>query len=84
MRRVLRPDGRLLFSEHGEAPDDSVRSWQRRIEPVWTRVAGGCHLTRPIPDLIESAGFAFDHLESAYLPGPKISSYHSWGAARHR
>ncbi len=84
MRRVLAPDGLLLFSEHGAAPDDSVRTWQRRIDPVWTRVAGGCHITRPIPELIESAGFELVEVESAYLPGPKIASYHSWGAARPR
>jgi ubiquinone/menaquinone biosynthesis C-methylase UbiE len=84
MRRVLKPDGRLLFSEHGEAPDEAVRTWQHRIDPFWTRVAGGCHITRPIPQLIESAGFEFVELESTYLPGPKIASYHSSGVARSR
>jgi ubiquinone/menaquinone biosynthesis C-methylase UbiE len=84
IRRVLEPGGRLLFSEHGEAPDAAVRNWQHRIDPVWTRFAGGCHIIRPIPRMIESAGFEFVDLESAYLPGPKISSYHSWGAARPR
>jgi ubiquinone/menaquinone biosynthesis C-methylase UbiE len=84
MRRVLTPDGLLLFSEHGEAPDETVRTWQHRIDPVWTRIAGGCHITRPIPELIESAGFEFIDVESAYLPGAKIASYHSWGAARAR
>lgn len=82
MRRVLKPGGQLLFSEHGEAPDEGVRTWQHRIDPVWTRLAGGCHITRPIPRMIESAGFEFVRLESAYIPGPKIASYHSWGAAR--
>jgi len=81
MRRVLKPDGRLLFSEHGEAPDAAVRTWQHRIDPVWTRLAGGCHITRPIPQMIESAGFDFVHIESAYIPGPRIASYQSWGAA---
>lgn len=81
IRRVLKPGGRLLFSEHGEAPDDSVRRWQHRIDPIWTRLAGGCHITRPIPQLIESAGFEFVDIESTYLPGAKIASYHSWGAA---
>ena len=84
MRRVLKPGGHLLFSEHGEAPDEAVRRWQHRIDPVWTRLAGGCHIIRPIPQLIESAGFEFVDVESAYLPGPKISSYHSWGMARPR
>ena len=82
MRRVLKPRGQLLFSEHGESPDDSVRKWQHRIDPVWTRLAGGCHIIRPIPQMIERAGFDFMRLESAYLPGPKIALYQSWGAAR--
>jgi ubiquinone/menaquinone biosynthesis C-methylase UbiE len=81
MRRVLRPGGRLLFAEHGEAPDPSVRAWQQRIEPVWKRLAGGCHLTRPIPRLIETSGFRLDHLDQRYLPGPRIASYHSSGVA---
>ena len=82
MRRVLKPEGRLLFSEHGQAPDESVRRWQHRIDPVWTRLAGGCHITRPIPTLIESAGFELVESASAYLPGPRIASYHYWGVAR--
>jgi ubiquinone/menaquinone biosynthesis C-methylase UbiE len=84
MRRVLAPGGQLLFSEHGESPDDDVRRWQHRIDPVWTRLAGGCHITRPIPQLIESGGFELVEVDSAYLPGPNIASYHSWGAARQR
>jgi ubiquinone/menaquinone biosynthesis C-methylase UbiE len=84
MRRVLKPSGRLLFSEHGEAPDGPVRRWQHRIDPVWTRLAGGCHITRPIPRLLESAGFQLVELDSGYLPGPRIGSYHSWGTARSR
>lgn len=82
MRRVLAPGGRLLFSEHGEAPDDAVRRWQHRIDPVWTRLAGGCHVTRPILHMIGSGGFELIDVDSAYLPGPKVASYHSWGAAR--
>jgi len=81
MRRVLRPGGRVLFSEHGEAPDESVRKWQHRIDPIWTRLAGGCHITRPIPQLIESAGFDLVDVESGYLPGAKVASYNSWGVA---
>ncbi len=84
MRRVLKRHGQLLFSEHGEAPDASVRRWQHRIEPVWTRLAGGCHITRPIPQMIESAGFEFLEVESAYLPGAKVTSYQSWGVAGKR
>ena len=81
MRRVLKPDGRLLFCEHGEAPDESVRTWQHRIEPVWKRLAGGCHLTRRIPQLLEQGGFRIDQLEQQYLPGPKIATYQSSGEA---
>ena len=73
MRRVLKPGGQLLFSEHGEAPDERVRAWQHRVDPVWTRLAGGCHITRPIPRMIEAAGFVFVDVESTYLPGPKIA-----------
>ena len=84
MRRVLAPGGRLLFSEHGESPDESVRTWQHRINPVWKRAAGGCHITRPIPDLIERSGFRIERLDQGYLPGPKIGSYHYWGSAQPR
>ena len=81
IRRVLKPGGHLLFSEHGEAPDERVRAWQHRLDPIWTRVAGGCHITRPIPDLIESAGFHIEEIESGYQPGPRISAYVSTGVA---
>jgi ubiquinone/menaquinone biosynthesis C-methylase UbiE len=81
MRRVLRPGGVLLFSEHGESPEPSVRTWQHRVDPMWTRVAGGCHITRRIPELIEHTGFTIDQLDAGYLPGPKISAYHYWGRA---
>jgi ubiquinone/menaquinone biosynthesis C-methylase UbiE len=84
MRRVLKPGGRLLFSEHGESPDRSVRAWQHRIDPVWTRLAGGCHITRRIPALIEQGGFVVEQLDEGYLPGPRIAGFHSWGSARAR
>jgi ubiquinone/menaquinone biosynthesis C-methylase UbiE len=84
MRRVLRPGGRLLFSEHGESPDESVRTWQHRLNPAWKVVAGGCHITRRIPDLIEQGGFDIEELDEGYLPGPKISAYHYWGSATPR
>ncbi len=82
MRRVLKPGGRLLFAEHGRAPDEHVRTWQRRIEPVWKRIAGGCHLTRDIPDLIRQGGFEIEQLEQIYLPGtPRFAGYNYWGSA---
>ncbi len=82
MRRVLKPGGVLLFCEHGEAPDESVRRWQRRINPFWKVIAGGCNLNRPIPENIRDAGFAIDKLESMYLPAtPKIAAFNYWGRA---
>lgn len=80
MRRVLAPGGKLLFSEHGRAPDARVLGWQVRLEPYWKKVAGGCMLARNIPALLEQAGFR-PELQSRYLPGPKFLSYHYWGEA---
>lgn len=85
MRRVLKPGGRLLFAEHGAAPDAAVRRWQERINPAWMRIAGGCHVNREIPKLITSAGFTIDTLETMYLPAtPKSLGFNYWGSARPR
>jgi SAM-dependent methyltransferase len=73
VRRVVRPGGRLHALEHGLAPSEDVRRWQRRLEPVQRAVAGGCHLTRDIPALVERAGWHVEVLEQAYLPGPGVS-----------
>ncbi|MEM5518613.1 class I SAM-dependent methyltransferase [Henriciella sp. AS95] len=82
-RRVLRPDGQILFSEHGLAPDDGIAKWQRRIEPVWRPLAGGCHLTRDTGDMLKSAGFTVDEMDTMYLPStPRIAGFCSWGSAR--
>lgn len=81
MRRLLKPMGRLLFAEHGEAPDAGVRRWQRRIDPLWRRLAGGCHSGRPIPALVREAGWEILELEEGYLPGPKVLSYEYRGVA---
>lgn len=82
-RRVLKPGGRFLFCEHGLAPDAGVVKWQRRIEPVWKAIAGGCHLTRPVAGSIEQAGFILSKFESMYLPGtPKFAGWNEWGQAR--
>jgi ubiquinone/menaquinone biosynthesis C-methylase UbiE len=81
-RRVLRPGGRLLFCEHGRSPEAAVFRWQERIEPVWMRLFGGCHLTRDIPALIREAGFTIDDLDAAYMPkAPRIGGYLYLGAA---
>ena len=83
MRRVLRPGGRLIFCEHGRAPDDGVRRWQERLTPMWKRIAGGCHLGRPIPELVREAGFAIETLETMYLPStPRFTGFNYWGTAR--
>jgi len=80
IRRVLRPGGKLLFSEHGLAPDESVRRWQRRLQPVWGPLAGGCSLSLNVPEVLEAAGFVAK-TESRYIPGPRFASYHYWGEA---
>ncbi len=69
VRRVLKPGASLHFVEHGLAPDASVQRWQRRLEPVQKRVAGGCHLTRRISDLLVGAGFVLDEVETFYEKG---------------
>ncbi len=80
MRRVLVPGGKLLFSEHGRAPDAGVLRWQTRLQPYWSKLAGGCQLDRDIPALLEQAGFK-PEVQSRYLPGPRILSFHYWGEA---
>lgn len=82
IRRVLRPGGKLLFAEHGRAPDESVRRWQDRLTPAWRAIAGGCHLNRPISSMIEGAGFRIDRIETGYIPGPKPMTYMYEGSAR--
>ena len=81
MRRVLKPNGNLIFCEHGEAPDENIRKWEERINPVWKKVAGGCNLGRPIPQLITDGGFKIQKIESQYLPGPKFAAFNYWGTA---
>jgi len=82
MRRVLRPGGKLLFVEHGRAPDAIVRWWQDRLTPVWRSISGGCHLNRPIQAMIEGAGFRIDRIETGYMPGPKPMTFMYEGSAR--
>jgi ubiquinone/menaquinone biosynthesis C-methylase UbiE len=82
MRRVLKPEGRLLFVEHGLSPDPGIRRWQDRLTPVWRRVGGGCHLNRAIGELIEEAGFRIERLETGYMRGPKPMTFMYEGSAR--
>ncbi len=83
MRRVLKPGGEMIFCEHGLAPDAKVQKWQRRIEPFWKPIGGGCHLTRSIPHIINSAGFEITELDQMYLPStPHWAGYNYWGTAK--
>jgi ubiquinone/menaquinone biosynthesis C-methylase UbiE len=81
MKRVLRPGGKLLFCEHGIAPDAGVRKWQDRINPAWRKLAGGCNLNRDIPTILETAGFHVVDDQRMYIPGVKFLSYNYWGTA---
>ena len=83
MRRVLRPGGKVLFLEHGSAPDEGVRKWQRRIEPIWSRIGGNCHLTRAITGAYEGAGFTISGGDKTYMPKtPRPFGWIEWGEAR--
>ena len=79
--RLLRPGGQVLFTEHGLAPDQPVARWQARIDPVWRRMAGGCHTGRDIPAIFRRAGLQLDALQQGYVPGPRVLAYNYWGAA---
>ena len=81
--RVLKDDGKLLFCEHGLAPDKNIAKWQKRINPLWSKIAGGCNLNRDIPNLISSSGFKISNMEEMYLPStPKFAGYNYWGIAK--
>jgi len=82
LRRVLKPSGRLLFAEHGRAPEAAVARWQDRITPFWKRLAGGCHLNRKPDDLIRSAGFRIEQLGTSYLKGPRPMAFVYSGSGR--
>jgi ubiquinone/menaquinone biosynthesis C-methylase UbiE len=82
IRRVIRPGGKLLFAEHGRAPDAGVARWQDRLTPLWKHVAGGCHLNRKPDDLIRAAGFRIETLETGYLKAPRPMGFVYAGSAR--
>ena len=81
IRRVLKPGGKVIFAEHGEAPDDRVCAWQRRLNPLWRKIGAGCNLNRRIESLYRTSGFTFQDIERRYLPGPKIATYNCYGIA---
>lgn len=82
MRRILKPGGRLLFLEHGQAPDPGVQRWQRRLEPLWVPLMGGCHLTRPVIASVRQAGFTVEDSGQRYMPKmPRWASWMEWGRA---
>ena len=82
LRRVLRPGGTFHFLEHGLSPDPGVARWQRRLDPVQSRLAGGCHLTREAVLLVGESGFVLQHVEQRYARGPKPWSYMTYGVAQ--
>ena len=84
MRRVLKPKGRLLFTEHGRAPDAGVRRWQDGLNSGWKKLAGGCNMNRDIAGSIEEAGFSIVDDNRMYIPGIRILSYNYWGTAKLR
>jgi len=81
-RRVLKPDGRFIFVEHGRSPDTRVVVWQNRLNPIWKRIGGGCNLNRNIVELIQGAGFRITELKTEYLPGPRSMTYTYQGLAK--
>ena len=82
IRRVLKRSGRVLFIEHGLSPDPSIQKIQNRVNPLWKRIAGGCHLNRDILSLLETGGFKYSGVNTMYLPGWKPATYNIWGAAQ--
>lgn len=81
VRRVLKTGGKLLFCEHGKAPDPDVARWQNRINPAWRVLAGGCNLNRPIPELLGDTGFKSTDMQTMYIPGWRPACFNYWGTA---
>lgn len=82
IKRVLKPDGQLIFVEHGRSPDSRVLAWQNGLNPLWNRIGGGCNLNRKIDDMIVEAGFRITEIERAYSRGPKPFTFLYKGLAR--
>tara|TARA_X000001036_G_scaffold197452_1_gene185929 strand:- start:821 stop:1444 length:624 start_codon:yes stop_codon:yes gene_type:complete len=81
IKRVIKPGGKVIFAEHGKSPDQNIRKLQKTLNPLWSRIAGGCQLNREIVDLYESSGFKFKSMERGYLEGPKFATYNYRGVA---
>lgn len=81
MARVMKPGASMFFSEHGLAPDAKVRRWQDRLDPLWGKIAGGCHINRDVPKMLGGAGLAIQQLDTMYLPGPRPLTFNYWGRA---
>jgi ubiquinone/menaquinone biosynthesis C-methylase UbiE len=84
IRRVLKPSGQLIFCEHGLAPDIIVQGWQKKVNPAWRWISGGCNLNRDVPGLLNECGFEIKELDTMYLPGWKITSFNYWGVGMMR
>jgi len=81
MKRVLKASGKLIFIEHGRAPDPGVALWQDRLTPLWKHIGGGCHLNRRIDEMITQAGFQIPELTTSYIPGPRPMTFTYQGTA---
>ena len=81
IKRTLKPGGKLIFCEHGEAPDESILRWQNRLNPTWRVFSGGCNLNRPVPEILEQSGFKSNDMQTMYLPGWKPAAFNYWGTA---
>ena len=84
MHRVLKPGGRIWYCEHGKAPDAKVERFQKRIDPIWGKLAGGCQTGKDIPALFERAGIGIENLETGYIPGPRFAAFNYWGMSRQK
>ena len=82
IKRVMKTDAKMLFCEHGTAPDKNIIKWQNRINPIWGKLFGGCNINRDIPNILKESGFKINTLDQMYLPStPKIVGYNYWGEA---
>ena len=81
IKRTLKPGGKLIFCEHGKAPDESVLRWQNRLNPTWKVFSGGCNLNRPVPGILEQSGFKSNDMQTMYVPGWRPAAFNYWGTA---